>query len=513
MGTIDLPKPLAGTSRQKPAHSAPRAAPPRKDGRQAIARVLDAETDRVVRHLDSALAAAQSSGGKPLSRVAKKGLREKLRGYIERNYRELLDALPASGGARAAGRGTLRTPEEVGTLLDSLGGTDRFNTGEIEKSAAAASWEHLEACANDLLARKADAAAFVGRENVCHVLGCVFRDNEQRPKTVTDVSLSLNILEDDLIPPAFRAGAVAAYLIGKVVCEHLVKEITREVADSAISAERIVERCTESAVPAPSAQEIARSLAEDASLASLRGRGFDGALGLLVSALATRGLDYQYIENLAEERSYDVSIREYEDTDRAALPDERYSARIRYFDRAGLDLERRAYDKAAGKFHSALRHFRDLLEVIYRDSKSVFRVNDFDDLAMKNRKRVKGAAKDEAGGYGFSPSRMDEPASPFKKDEMRALLMQVRERMATVSGCLNPAERRISEERLALLEREHARLESMTSPYRMRPGFLVDFEISSVKRKKTTLNAVSGTLGEFLKGLPGIFEEAALGLY
>jgi len=505
MGTIDLPKPTAGPSRRKTVPVTPRTVPPRKDERQIADGVLEEETDRIVRHLESALAAAHP-GEKPMGRVAKKGLREKLHAYMERNYLELLGTLPTNGWTGTAGGGTRHTPAEVGTLLDSLGGTDRFNTGEIEKSAPANPWEHLKTHANDLLARKTDAAAFVGRESVCHVLGCVFSDNERRPKTVMDLNLSLNILEDDLVPPAFRSRSAAAYLIGKVIRDHLTQTVTREAGGPA---ERIVERCTETAVPAPDAQDIARNLAGDPALANLRRRGFDGALGLLVSALADRGLDYQLIENLAEEGGYDVSIREYEDTDLAALPDERYAVRIRYLDRAALDGERRAYEEAAGKFHSALKHFHDLLEVIYRDSKSIFRINDFDDLALKNRKRVKGMSKDETAGYGLSPSRMDETAGPFKKDDMRTLMAQVRERMATVCGYLNPAELRISEERLALLEREYARLESMTSPYRIRPGFLVDFEISSVKRKKTTLNAVSETLNEFLKGMPGIFEDAA----
>jgi len=468
MGTIDLPK---NTNK-----------------------VLEEETDRVSLHLEATVSAALPIGEKPPGRATKKELREKLRVYIERNYRMLLGHLPASSlpASEGARLGTRHTPAEVESLLGSMGGADRFNTGEIEKSTPLKPWDQLETYANELL-RKTDSLAFVGRENACYVLGCAFRDNECRPKTVTDLSLSVNILEDDLVPPAFRSRLVDSYLIGKVICGHLIESINQEAVSPA---ERIVERCTETPVPAPSAQDILRNLAADAMLENARRRAFDGALGLLVSALANNALDYQFIENTADEGDYDVSIREYADTDLATLPDERYTVRLRYFDRASLDMKRGAYDAEVEGFDARLGHFLDLLEVIYRDSKSVFRVNDFEDLARKNRNRTRETPKAEVGG----------------RFRGRAGLAQVRERMYTVREYLNPAERRISEERLAFLEKEHARLESIANPHRIQPGILLDVEASFIKRKKTTLNSMSKALDEFQKGLPEVFRQGADGV-
>ncbi|MCL2194041.1 MAG: hypothetical protein FWB78_11705, partial [Treponema sp.] len=499
-------KPRGGTDAFRSSSSAG-STPLAEDMRRVTAQVLEEKTDKVLQHLETVLVAA-SGGERSLGRMAKRDLREKLYEYIERNYNELLNRL-SHGGAG----GFRRTHKEVGNLLGSMDGVDRFNTGEIEKFAPAESWDHLEAHANGILMAKSDAAAFVPVENTCNVLSCVFKDNACKPKTVTDVKLSLNIPEYDLIPPSVRHKATALYLIGKIICGHLSKGIDREAhavigkaaSDSSSPSEeakpsqgelagRILERSMEKAVPSPDPQDMARNIAAKAMLESTRRHGFDGAFALFVSVLADCGLDYQVVEKLASaEGGYDVAIREYEDTDIAALPDECFALRLRYFDQIRLDRERRAYDTAVGNFDAALGHFRDLLEVIYQDSKSIFKVNDFDDLAKKNRNRTK--AKVESG---------------VEKDGVllgRNGLAQVRDRMRTVCEYLNPAERRISEERLAFLEKEYARFECMINPYRIQPGILLDVDVSSIKRKKTTLNSMSKALNEFLKGLSNVFRQ------
>ena len=518
MGTIDFQKPTT-PRREKPAFGAPGDTPSHggaasRDGPQAGVWVLENEADRVFRHLEAVL-----PGEKPLSQIVRKGLKAKLHAYIERNYHLLLDRLPMGSGDRtgAFGLETRRSPEGVGRLLGSMGGADCFNTGEIEKSAPAKPWGHLEAHADDVLMRKgpplSGAAAFVGRENACRVLSCVFKDNALRPKTVTDARLSLNIPETDLVSPAFRCRTAALYLIGEVICGNLIQGIDAAAQSKGVEgpggktgelAGWVLELCTETA-PVYDTQDIVRNFAANVLTEGGRRRGFDAALGLLVSALADCGLGHQFIEN--REDGYDLSIREYEDSDAAALPDERYAVRLRYVDRAGLDRERRAYEGAVVDLDARVRHFQDLLELIYRDSKSVFRVNDFDDFARKNRNRM-GKMRKDGAEWPAAPSvgEKDEPDSRSLRDGIRVRLAQIRGRMGTVWGYLSPIERRVCEERLALLEKEHARLESMINPCRIQPGLILDFEISSVKRKKTTLHSVSKALDEFLKGLPGLFE-------
>jgi len=529
LGTIDLQKNPTALRWEKPAFDVSRDAlfhgdlPCRdislRDGRKITVQILENEVDRVFRHLESSL-----HGEKPLSQSAKKGLKAKLYTCIERNYQRLLDRLPMGGGGETGGLEweTCHTPKGIGRLLDSMGGADSFNTGEIEKYAPAKPWGHLEAHADGMLTRKdaslLGAAAFVGRENACRVVSCVFKDNAYKPKTVTDARLSLNIPEAGLVSAAFRYRAMALHLIREVICEHLIKGI--DAAAQSMEAGgpgdrtgelvgRILELCDETAVSAYDTQDILRNLAANVITENTRRRGFDAALGLLVSALADCKLNHQFIEN--REDGYDVSIREYEDTEVAALPDERYSVRLTYVDRVRLDRECRAYDGAIADLDAKARHFQDLLEVIYQDSKSVFKVNDFEDFARKNRNRMKKMHKNGTGRPNApSDGEKDELDSRSLRDGIRVRLAQMRERMGTVWEYLTPIERRVSEERLALLAKEHARLEGMINPCRIQPGLIVDFEISSIKRKKTTLYSVSKALDEFLKGLPGAFEQGAV---
>jgi len=488
VGTIDLPKNTSAFRREKPGPSSLPAASCTEEGLRFAARVLDEQTDGALRRLEAA-AAAMPGGEKPLGRAAKKALREKLRAYLERNSLALLDGLSRSGAWEAG-----RTPEEVENLLGSMGGRDGFNSGEIEKSAPGSPWGHLEAHANGVLERKSGAPG----KNACGiVLGCVFRDGAFKPKTVTEARLSLNVPESGFVPAAARQRAAALYLVGEVAVGHFLERLDGEVAaggtaDGASAsgpAGRLLELCTAADVPAPDAREAVENISRRALSDGDRDLGFDRVVDVFVSALAGFGLGHMSVEKLGDGR--DVSIREYEDGEAAALPDERFSARLRYLDRARLEARRAAYDEAAEILDAKIGHFWGLLEIIYRDSKSVFKVNDFEDLARKNGSRTKNEAGDR-----------------FAREGTDAKLARIRGRLDTVSAWLNPAELRIARERLALLEREHAALELAPNPRLIRPGLLVDFELSSIKRKRTTLDAASGALGEFLRRLPSAFEGA-----
>jgi hypothetical protein len=78
---------------------------------------------------------------------------------------------------------------------------------------------------------------------------------------------------------------------------------------------------------------------------------------------------------------------------------------------------------------------------------------------------------------------------------------------------LYPVERRIMEDRLAFLEREYNRFEYMINPYHLNPGILLDVDITSIKRKKATLDAMANVLNEFLHGVSKGFQDAAFASY
>ena len=74
---------------------------------------------------------------------------------------------------------------------------------------------------------------------------------------------------------------------------------------------------------------------------------------------------------------------------------------------------------------------------------------------------------------------------------------------------LYPIERRVMEDRLSFLEKEYFRFEYMINPYHLNPGILLDVDITSIKRKKATLDSMANVLNEFLHGVSKGFQDAA----
>jgi len=72
-----------------------------------------------------------------------------------------------------------------------------------------------------------------------------------------------------------------------------------------------------------------------------------------------------------------------------------------------------------------------------------------------------------------------------------------------------PVERRVIEDRIHFLEREYFRFDYMINPYHIQPGLILDLDITSIKRKKATLDGMANVLNEFLHGVSKGFQDAA----
>jgi len=182
-----------------------------RDKIQESSLILDETTDKVLNHIETKLPEEVLTKLDVMG-----GLREKLYGYINQTYvnmfnrytvtmedefikkiRDFVDKEEAKGLARY-------TPREMVELLDKIGGADKFNTGEIEKSMInmyghlqghiQRGMNDLENDTNSILRQKTDVGAFIRGENAYAILKCVFKNNEYRPKYVYDVKLSVNIL-------------------------------------------------------------------------------------------------------------------------------------------------------------------------------------------------------------------------------------------------------------------------------------------------------------------------------
>ncbi|MDR2631422.1 MAG: cytochrome C oxidase subunit II [Spirochaetaceae bacterium] len=588
MGAIDLPKSPNVFHPEKPSAVGSRnsLAQEYRDQQNEVNQLLEEETNKVIHHLTAKLPKDV------LERLdVMGGLKEKLYNYFNQNYQNMFNRYMVTAEDEMVKK--IRnyvdkeetkvlsryTPKEVADLLDQVGGADKFNTGEIEKSMVnmyghlqghiQRGVNDLENLTNSLLRQKTDTGAFIRGENAYSIVKCAFKDNVLKPKTVTDVKLSVNILDSELISPIFHYQVTVEYLIKDLISKHLIDNIDKEIeklkderidqgleelSDSEIIFNKIgkVENYTDDKGDDPKSkrysiiakalfdritdlraeidpenfdqQNVRENIKKIVDIENIRNRGFNTAINSITAILDTSKMGYQYIENLKNAR--ELLIREYEDTDFAHLPDERYQVRMRYYDNAQLIEERKAYDVQVKSFETEVRHLWDVLEVIYQGAKPLFKVSDYEDLAKKNKNQIRKTIKDKSGEplYEDIAKVWDEisfvrPAETevermnrtyiYEKDRIRQRIILMRQRLNDMYDYQYPIERRVMEKRLDFLEREYYRFEYMINPYHIQPGLLLDVDITSIKRKKATLDAMANVLNEFLHGVSKGFQDAA----
>lgn len=471
------------------------------------------------------------------------------------------------------------TPKGIAELLDQIAGTEKFNTGEIEKAIVNIYGHlqgHVQRGLNDLenetnaiLRQKTDVGAFIRGENAYSIVKCSFKDNEKRPKTVTDVKLSVNILDSELISPVFHYQVTVEYLIkdqiSKTVMdlidrevEHfkaqLVDEGKEELSDGELMFEKMkrVPNYTDDEKEEEKSRRytfmaknlidkieglraeidqkefdplnIRENLKSIVDIENIRNRGFNTAINSLTSILDTSKMGYQYIENLKNAR--EIVLREYEDTDPAMLPDERYVMRLKYYDQAQLLAERDAYDKQMGEFKKEIEHLWDVAEIVYQNSKSSWRVNDFDDVAKKAKNKVKRKIKSATGDPLYEDMKKTwneilhikagetdveklNRTYLHEKTLLKEMVRRTKEKMQKIFGFRNPKLRMMMDDRIDFLDKEFEKFDYMINPYHIQPGMILDINISSIKRKKFTLNGMANVLNEFLHGVSKGFQDAA----
>ena len=587
MGAIDLPKSPNVFHPEKPSAVGSRnsLAQEYRDQQTEVNLLLEEETNKVIHHLTARL------HKDVLERLdVMGGLKEKLYNYFNQNYQNMFNRYMVTSEDEMVKKVrnfidkeetkvlTRYTPKEIADLLDAVGGADKFNTGEVEKSMVnmyghlqghiQRGVNELETHTNSILRQKTDTGAFVRGENAYSIVKCAFKDNALKPKTVTDVKLSVNILESELISPIFHYQVTVEYLVKDLIAKHIIDSIDKvveevkedrlnqgeeELSDSEVIfaklnrvgdftdddtenvkskrysyiaktlMERIADLRAEIDPESFDALNIRENIKKIIDMENIRNRGFNTAINSITSILDTSKMGYQYIENLKNGR--ELIIREYEDNDIANLPDERYSIKMRFFDNAQLIEDRKAYDVQLKSFETEVQHLWDVLEVCYRDKKKSG-INDFDDLSAKSKSKIQKQLKEQSGEplyedtakvwdeISFVKSAETEVEKSnrtyiYEKDRIRTRIIRMRDRMKLMYDFQYPAERRVMEERLTWLEKEYYRFDYMINPYHLQPGILLDVDITSIKRKKVTLDAMANVLNEFLHGVSKGFADAA----
>ena len=518
------------------------------------------------------------------------GIKEKLYNYINQNYQNMFNRYITTSEDemvkkirnyvdREENKVLARyTPKEITDILDEIGGADKFNTAEIEKSIVnmyghlqghvQRGLNDLENHTNSLLRQKTDVGAFIRGENAYSIVKCAFKDNINRPKTVTDVKLSVNILDSELISPIFQYQATVEYLIKDQISrtitnlidreierfqDELVDEGKEELSDSEIIFEKIkrVPNYTDDDTEDEQSNRyrfMAKNLIEKIEglraeidpkefdplnirenikkiidMENIRNRGFNTAINSLTSILDTSKMGYQYIENLKNAR--ELIIREYEDTVTDRLPDERYQMRLKYYDAEQLIKEQQAYDQQMEAFKNEISHLYDVVEAVYQSSKSSMKVDDFDDLAKRVRGRVRRVREErneplyedvQKTWNEIVQIRADETDVEklnrtyiYEKNLLKKMLLRSQDRIQETFGFQNPKSRVVLDQRAEFLSKQFEDFDYMINPYHIQPGLILDVDITSIKRKKFTLNGMANVLNEFLHGISKGFQDAA----
>ena len=257
------------------------------------------------------------------------------------------------------------TPREIVEILDKVGGADKFNTGELEKSVVnmyghlqghiQRGMNDLENETNSILRQKTDVGAFVRGENAYSIVKCTFKDSQFKPKTVTDIKLSINILDSELISPIFHYQTTVEHLLKDSISKHITELIDREIdklkeelidtgraelTDGEVMFEKIklVDKYTDDNVSDPNSRRytilgkkfldkieglraeidqddydpmnMREQIKKIIDSENIRNRGFNTAVNTLTSILDTSKLGYQVCDNKKNAR--ECWVREYE---------------------------------------------------------------------------------------------------------------------------------------------------------------------------------------------------------
>ncbi len=473
------------------------------------------------------------------------------------------------------------TPKEIVELLDKVGGSDKFNTGELEKSVVnmyghlqghiQRGMNDLENETNSILRQKTDVGAFVRGENAYSIVKCAFKDSAWKPKTVSDIKLSINILDSELISPIFHYQVTVEHLLKDTLSKHITELIDREIdklreelidtgraelTDGEVMFERIkmVDKFTDDMNSDPNSRRytilgkkfidkieglraeidqddydplnMREQIKKIIDSENIRNRGFNTAINTVTSILDTSKLGYQVADNKKNAR--ECLIREYEDQDDSRLPDERYQIRLAYYDQNQIREMKRVYDNRVAAFLRETDACWDVVHEVYERHKSKFMglkraIVDFEDLArsimpkawVKSRKTL-NSDPDE---LKWNELQFRDPVNTFVEKNNRTYSVEIkntgtkitylRAKLQEMYGYQNPIERVVIDERLNVLEKEFNKFVYEINPHHLQPGLLLDVDITTVKRKQFMMKMMANVLNEFLSGISQGFADAA----
>ncbi len=464
------------------------------------------------------------------------------------------------------------TPREISDILDKIGGMEKFNTGEIEKSIVNM-YGHLhghiqrgmyeiESHTNMLLREKTDVGSFVRGENAYSIVKCSFKDSSKKPKTVQDIKLSVNILDSELISPIYHYQVATSVLIKDVISNYVQDLIDKEIQslnanllDSGKTelnpSEIIFEKfrmldnyfCTDDTSDENSKcyQFLAKKFLDavegvEAEISSsdfdplalresvkkiidsenVRNRGFNTANNKLTNILDSSKMGYQYVENFKNSR--ECVIREYEDQDINNLPDERYKIRMIYLDLDQINSIRKAYSLQLDELESHINEIYDVCFNLYIRDRDKKGKQDWETISDKYSMKTEDSEDDEMEKLWDEVVFLEpkdtqvfrnNPTYEIRRENIDKKFNLIHKFIQQIYGFQVSEVRSAIEKRIKFISDTYKEFEALINPFQLQPGLLLDIDIVSIKRKRTTMLGMANVLNEFLYSLSKGFSDTA----
>ena len=481
---------------------------------------------------------------------------------FSKKYTDLLDREEYSQSNRY-------TTRQITELMSKLGSDEVFNTKGIERSMAnvySYMQEHIqrgvdriEYQTQSLLEQREDVGDFIRQDNAYAIVKCSFKNNPLKPRTVVDVKLAINILDSELITPIYHYQQSAKEILKEIISDHIHKKIDSEIKnlvksqnelnDSDLVAQKLnaLENYLDFNDDADDERSKRYDLVSKQFLDSLdtlqlepaqddlfdirstvkymldrdhiQNKGFNKAVNCLTTILDHYQMGYKYIDNLKNGRI--CVIREYASTNKDEQPDETFGIRLSYFDLEQINEMRKAYDLQASELAEEIEKAAFVIEKVHNNWRTEHGMKNYRDVSFEvlgnqniERNDIKSTPDDKLwNDMVFSLSSNEENQYRTNLNfgmELKKHLTLMRSKVAAVYGGQYPRDRQVMEERLEFLGGKFQEFISAINPHHLQPGLTLEIDITSVKKQRTTMNAVSNVLNEFLHNVSKKFSDQAI---
>lgn len=328
---------------------------------------------------------------------------------------------------------------EAGTLVEEEGAAlIRQMERHLAVKVSETPWEGADL--QDMSGGRAalhSTGAMVDSENAYSIVKCAFKDNPSKPRTVTDVKLSVNVP---------LAGGIGDQGFSQVI------GILTSILDNAGMDYRFIENRKEE-------REFIIREYEETDIRELPDEHY-----------RIRLCHYDEPRLSREREAFEAGIG-------------KLSVQITEMEELleGIYQESKSFFKASD--------FKDLLQ----KNKSRFR-------GFFLFKTPALPPEENGGSVVLDPGELEEKGCSGK-EALGEKIGAMEERIRSLYGQRHSPERRIVEERLDFLKDAFRRLDSQADPRHIQSGLLLDIDLTFIKTKKTTLNGITAVLRDFLPRL------------